>query len=300
MDDWSWDDLKVFEAAWRTGSLTAAAASLGLAQATASRRIASLEERAGHRLFDRRRGGLVPTAAAEALWPHVEAMADAARRARAALQGLETRPEGIVRVATMPGLAVDVLPALVPLLTRRYPELRLDVLSDNQQRDLDRREADVALRTQPPSRGDLVYRRVANIPLLVVASPAYVATLSPQATVRDLDWVQYDAELAHFELTRLIDQLLEGRPAAMWSNSFLALRAAVQHGVGCTVTTALQARHSGLVPVDVPGLPSLPDAPLYLVVHAALQHVPRVRAVVDFLDEALREAVSGRWPPEPG
>ncbi|MCB9759702.1 MAG: LysR family transcriptional regulator [Alphaproteobacteria bacterium] len=294
--DESWDDLRLFLAAAQAGSFTAAARRLGLGQATLSRRIAALEERCGHVLFDRSRDGLHLTPAAEALLPHAEAMSEAGRLGVAALSGLEPGPAGVVRLAVPPGTAVDLIPPLLPLLRRRYPDLRLEVLSDNTARDLSRHEADVAIRSLRPTSGDLVFRRLGESALSVWASPDYVAALPKGATEADLDWVQWSSDLAHIPMATWVEARLAGRAPAFTSNSFLAMRAAAQHGAGAMVLPGLQGRLAGLVPVPV-CLPPLPVLPFYVVSHRALRHVPRVAAVVDFIEEAMRDGEPDVWPP---
>lgn len=301
--DLPWDDLRVFLAAWESGSLTAAAAHLGVGQATASRRIAGLEEGIGQRLFDRTRGGLVPTDTARALHPHAERMAEQARLGAAALAGLAAEPEGLVRVAVPPGIAVDVLPPLIPELRRRHPKVRLEILADNFMRDLGRHEADIAMRSWRPQTGDLVFRRMPAVPLAVYASETYVAALPPDAQARDLEWLQWSADMAHIPLARFVADQLGGRDPVLTTNSFPTMRAAAVQGLGCMLLPGIQARMAGLVEVPVE-LPALPPAPFFLIVPRGLRSVPRVAAVVEFLVEVIeRYDVEEGWSrlsrPEP-
>jgi DNA-binding transcriptional LysR family regulator len=293
--DLSWDDLRVFLAALESGTLTAAARSLGVGQATVSRRIAALEEHISQRLFERHRSGLIPTDAAEALRPHAERMAEQARLGAAALSGLTAEPEGLVRIAAPSGVAVDVIPPLLWRLRERLPRVRIEILADNFMRDLSRHEADIALRSFRPTSGEVVFRRLPSVPLLTVASPGYIASLPDDAGESALDWLQWSDELAHIPLARYVAERLAGRDPVLTSNSFPALRAAAQQGIGCMVMPAIQARLSGLLPVPVP-LPALPPAPLFVVVPRALRSVPRVAAVLDFiLEEISRISAVEGW-----
>jgi len=279
----SWEDLRLFHAAWTHGSLTRAAHALGLAQATMSRRLERLEADAGHTLFRRTRSGLVPTDAAQALWPHVETMAHAARQGAAGLQGFEAKPEGVVRLAAIPGLAVDVLPPVLPAFREQYPGITLHILSGNALTNMEAMEADIALRGVAPTRGNLVSRRVATVGIGIHAAPSYVAKLSGDEPLHALDWLQYGPELAHLRGTQFVNQILDGRPPVLMSNSFLTLRAAAQAGLGCFLLPDVQAAACGLVPVPMT-LDPKPVASLYTVVPKPLQFVPRVRAVLGFLD----------------
>ncbi|MBX2802571.1 MAG: LysR family transcriptional regulator [Myxococcales bacterium] len=289
--------MRLFLAATHAGSLSAAAAELGIGQATMSRRIAQLEERVGHVLFDRHRSGLVLTEAGQALRPHAEGMAASARRAIASLEGVDAEPEGVVRVAVPPGLAVDLLPPLLPALRRRHPRIRLEVLSDNFARDLSRREADIAIRSSRPTSGELLYRRLPAVRLGIFASADYVARLPEPVALTDLDWVQYSPELLHIPFARWVEEWRGDKPCAFTSNSFLAMRSAAACGLGAMVLPALQGHLAGLVPID--GLPvELPDVPWFMVTLRALRRVPRVAAVVAFVAEAMEHADDTRtWPP---
>ena len=73
-----WETQRAFLAVLRTGSLSGAARLLGIAQATARRRIEALEQSVGVSLFIRSPAGLLPTDTAKDLISHVEAMAVAA------------------------------------------------------------------------------------------------------------------------------------------------------------------------------------------------------------------------------
>lgn len=79
MDKLPLEWVRVFEAAGRTGSFTAAANEVGLTQAAVSQRIAHLESRLGARLFSRQARGVTLTVEGEAWLPYVSR----------ALQGLQ-------------------------------------------------------------------------------------------------------------------------------------------------------------------------------------------------------------------
>ena len=292
----SWDDLRLFRAAYASGSLSAAATELGIGQATMSRRIAAMEDRIGHVLFDRTRRGLAPTAAAHALRPHVDAMAAGALDAAAAIAALEAEPAGLVRIAAPEGVAVDLLPRLVPPLGRRYPRIRLAILSDNLARDLSLREADLALRSIRPDGGDLLLRRLPDVPLGLYASPALIAALPPDPTLAHVPLLQWSDDMAHIPMARWIAAALGDRPPAHATNSFLAMRALAASSAGAMLVPGFQGRLAGLVEVPV-ATPPAPVVPWYLVVPRPLRPIPRVAAVVDLLTEAIDAAVAtGRWP----
>ena len=87
-------------------------------------------------------------------------------------------------------------------------------------------------------------------------------------------------------MARFVATHLAGRPPVLASNSFLVLRAAAVEGVGCMVMPCLQGRRAGLVPLPV-DTTELPSAPTFLLYPASLRKVPRIRAVVDAIEELM-------------
>lgn len=287
MDGLSLDDLRVVHVAWTAGSFTAAADALGVGQATVSRRVAAVEDQLGEVLFDRHRTGLEPTPALHALRPHLEALTAAADGALRAVEGLETEPAGDVRIAAPPGVCVDLFPELAARLSRTHPDIRLDVLADIRTRDMDRREADIAVRFVPTTRGDLLARRLLTLPGGLYATPELVARLPPEATLDDVPLVGWSEELSDIPMARELHGL-SSRPLALRTNNYLVLRAAVCAGIGASVLGQTEAEAFGLVPVPCASAVR-GEAPLYLVVHRALRRVPRVSVVIDHIDALATE-----------
>lgn len=114
INDLEWENQRVFLAVLRSGSLSGAARMLGIAQATARRRIERLEVALGTSLFTRTPSGLVPTEQAQALGEHVDVMDNAAR----AFNRRASTGAGSVRITSSELLGVEALP---PLLAGRAP-----------------------------------------------------------------------------------------------------------------------------------------------------------------------------------
>jgi DNA-binding transcriptional LysR family regulator len=282
-----WDDWRVVWAAGTAGTFTGAAKALGVGQATVSRRIAALEERLGHALFARTAAGLVRTPAADAMWNHIEAMRASWQRATAVVQGHETEPEGVVRVATALGIAVDLMPELAMRLRRSHPKIQLEILADNRAVDLGGFEADIAIRNAPIDRGDVLVRRLITVKAGVFGSAAYLDSLPPKPTSADLAWLQWAPEMAHIPQAKWIEAHNQGR-IVFTTNNYLAMRAAAQLGLGLLLCSELEGDLMNLLPVPVE-LPKIPSGSGYLLVSRALRHVPRVSAVVEAILEQARE-----------
>lgn len=275
-----WDDLRVFLAVAREGSLSAGARAVGIDQSTASRRIAALEAGLGARLFDRVPGGVVLTAAArdavglaEEAERQVAAFADAVADADAGLRGL-------VRVSVVDGIDAVLIAPLVPALLARHSGLCVEVVADAAIADLSRREADVALRFVRPDEPQLVARRVAHLPASVWAR-ADLAGCGLDA----LGFVDWDTRSQpHPEALWAVTHVDPAR-VRFRANRAQAKLAAIQAGVGAGILSdALAERVGGLARV---GSPPVPGCDAWLVATRALLDVPRVRVVWDWLAEVV-------------
>ena len=101
-----WDDVKLFVTVVEQGSLSGAARLLRLGQPTLSRRIGELEEAIGENLFERGSGGVTLTQAGEKLLPAAQRMAEWAHQAEQNISQKTRLPEGKIRIAAPPGIAL--------------------------------------------------------------------------------------------------------------------------------------------------------------------------------------------------
>ena len=123
-----WDDLRVFLAVARNGSLRGGARALGITHATARRRIVQLESRLDTHLFIRRPDGLNRTQAGDDLLGAAEGMEDALLAARERVTGRESAPAGLVRISVPPALMRSFLPPHLTDFAARYPDIELDLV----------------------------------------------------------------------------------------------------------------------------------------------------------------------------
>ncbi len=171
----SWDDIRVFLAVARAGTLAAAARTLDVDYTTVGRRVRALEGDLGISLFERLRDRFVLTEAAERLRESAERMEEEALALERRALGADRTVSGVLRVATTDALAqIIVLPA-IRLLHERHPEIRVHLLTGGARLDISRREADVALRYVRPEAGELVSRRIARVAVAFYAARDFLA-----------------------------------------------------------------------------------------------------------------------------
>jgi molybdate transport repressor ModE-like protein len=160
--DVDWQDLRMFLALGRRGSLSAAARTLGVNHATIARRIQALEASLDQKLVERRPDGYVLTPAGqEAVAAASEMEAAAQRLGRAGTD--DGAPRGLVRINAPPALAEGFLIARLAALAVLHPGLDIDLASDLRSVSLERRQADIAVRLSRPDDGDVVAKPLLSL-----------------------------------------------------------------------------------------------------------------------------------------
>lgn len=272
-----WDDVRLFLVLYRSRTMGEAATTLGVDPSTVSRRLAALEGALDTVLFDRGRDGLRPTEAAEALLPTAELVEDGVIRFAHAADGLERTVSGLVRITAPPDAAdVIVLPMLARLLAQ-HPALEVALAPSEATLDLDRREADIALRVMRPSRGDLVVKRGLVTRFVPATSPALAARLGTVDDLEAVPWIGWQA-MGSMPPARWLAERVRRAPV-LRTDSLRTQIAAAAAGLGVAVVPAPSVAHYGLVAVDTPLADGLPPIELFLVTHRALRRVPRIAAV---------------------
>ncbi|MFI4997640.1 MAG: LysR family transcriptional regulator [Hyphomicrobiales bacterium] len=280
-----WEDLRHFVALARYGALSEAARRLEVDHATVGRRVASLEKALALRLVDRlpRRYSLTPEGQAIAgLAGEIEQSAFAIERMA---RGLTSRLSGKVQVSAPPAFASQFLARRVCLLRQRHPGIELVLAGDKRSVSLGRREADLAIRlSRPQERGGYV-RKIGSLGFAFYAARGYAEGRPAEA----FEFVGYDDDLEHLPQERFLHEFAGERPFVFRSNDMVSLQAAARDGLGVALLPSFMAEpDETLVRLEGPRHAFSRD--LFLVVHGDLRRSPPIRAVMDFLAEAIGEA----------
>ena len=144
----NWDDLKVLLALARAGSTRKAAGLLGVSNTTVMRRLESLEEQVGGRLFDRTPDGFTATPLADQLLPVVREVEETLTEAERQVSGRDSELSGRIKLS-LPAVPVTHVAEAVAEFAIDYPRIELDITVSDHPVDLARREADIAVRGIP-------------------------------------------------------------------------------------------------------------------------------------------------------
>lgn len=121
--------LRGFRAVVRTGSVTAAAAELGLTQPAMSRVLAQLEDQIGFELFYRDRGRLIPTKDGIALIDEVDLALTGAERVQRLIDDIAEYRVGQLRLVAPPSFSEGVIPFIAKRFLTRFPDVHLTIES---------------------------------------------------------------------------------------------------------------------------------------------------------------------------
>ncbi len=120
-------NLRVYTRIAEAGSLTRAAAALGIAQSALSRQLSELEQEFGGRLFFRTGRGVLLTELGESLMPRAQALLLEADQLLEEAQAAQRKPAGIVNLGVIPSLSQPLIGMLLTYTQARYPGIRLRV-----------------------------------------------------------------------------------------------------------------------------------------------------------------------------
>ncbi|MDU8911530.1 LysR family transcriptional regulator [Aestuariicoccus sp. MJ-SS9] len=276
MHNADWDDLKFVLAVADGGSVSAAARALGVNHATVLRRVAAFEAAAGGPLFERSAQGY-------RLRPDRAPVIDAAREAARAMalvermmQGAEGSEGAVLRVTSVDSLCLTVLPAVVAAVAGRMAPDRISLVSSNQQLDMARLQADVAVRPAAQLPDDMTGTEVAKLRFRVYAAPG--------AGER---WLGLSGTLGASLPGRWLAAHVAPSQVGALADSFPVLRALALEGEGRAILPCVLGDDcAGLEPVacDMPDI----AVPIWVACHRDLAGTPRIALLVKQIAAALR------------
>ncbi|RQS67445.1 LysR family transcriptional regulator [Burkholderia sp. Bp8963] len=286
----NWDDVRIFLAIQRAGTLRGAAQQLDLDQTTVGRRLGGLERDLGSRLFLRTTGGLVLTDSGRQVLQTAEGMERLAVSFERRSEGADERIAGDVRVTTTDALAVDFVVPAIERLQVRHPDVRVILSTTTRMLDLARREADVAVRTLRPEQSELIVRQLGSWEVGLYAARRYLARRGePQP---GSGFAGHDIALYQPGVTQQQDDTLAGESRADGRvvaelDSSLMLATFVRAGLALGELPSYVAQRDPELTRIWPGRRRARPYEAWLVLHQDLARTARVRVVVDAIADAF-------------
>ena len=294
MNDLDWDYLRIFIHVARSGRLSGAAERLNLNHSTITRRMSAFEELIGTRLFDRSPQGVTLTNEGAELLVYAERIEQEAQMMMARVAGQEATLSGAVRVAVPEAFGVYLVTPLLAEFKAAHPGITIELIPDSRKLSLSRRDADLMVSTVQPSRGRMFISKLSEVGMGLYASREYLVARGTPASIAELaehDFVAFVDDLLDTEDYMPLNQFVENPKVAFRSSSILSQQGAIDRGVGMGFLHDFAVPHT---PDLVRVMPAAIQArrTFWLLVHADLRRIPRVRAVTGFLTRLGRAAMS--------
>jgi DNA-binding transcriptional LysR family regulator len=279
----NWDDYRIFLTVSQTGSFSAAARTLHVDHTTVARRITALEQDLGVKLVERlaREVKLTTTGLtlADLGAPVEEAMAAVERAAHGASNSLA----GMVHISAPPSIATMALAPRLLTLRERYPEIDIRLTGEKDFANLNKGEADIALRLSRPNTPGLIARKLRDVPFFFYASASY------QKPEEHWEFIIYHEDDNSLPQQAWLLTQLGSRRVALRSSDAQAQAQACASGLGVALLPDyLGDKDPRLQRLDSTLTPPLRE--LWMLVHDDIRRAPRVRAVMDFLISTLAQS----------
>jgi DNA-binding transcriptional LysR family regulator len=182
----STEELLAFVTVVDRGSITAAADTLGQTTSGISRALGRLEQKLATTLLNRTTRRLDLTDEGRIFLEHARGVIAALDAAEEAMLVRRERPAGRLRVDAASPFMLHVLVPLLAEFCARYPEIALELTSNDQFIDLLERRTDVAIRIGHLPDSTLHARSLGQTGLRLLAAPAYLLRAAPLTCPQDL------------------------------------------------------------------------------------------------------------------
>jgi DNA-binding transcriptional LysR family regulator len=280
------------------GSLSGAARSLPSSLTSVSRQISALEQHFGTPLLLRTTRHLALTDDGRMLYERAKSILGELREVEATLSRHRHAPSGRIRISAPTLIGRLLIAPLLAEFLHRYPQLAVDLLLVDRAVDMIEEDIHLALRIGHLPDSPLVARKLADIAMIVCASPTYLERRGVPQLPADLsrhDCLAFSdtpgiAEWRFKEGAKTERKIrISGR---LWVNSLDALVSAAKAGAGIVRVPSWQIEAEitagDLQPILVDH--ALPPAPLHLLFQPSRLTSPNSRVFVDYLVERWRAA----------
>ncbi len=299
------DELKrvgIFTKVVQAQSFSEAARRLGVAKSAVSKQISLLEDQVGVRLLNRSTRKLSLTEAGEIYYRHCEHIVNRAGIALNELRQYQNQPTGTLKVSSPIAFGRALLIPVIKELRTLYPLLNIDLQLSDQIVDIVDEGIDLAIRVGQLKDSNLIAKRLCNSPVVVFASPEYLARFGTPKTPADLadhQWIRLSVlpspivgSFIHKESQK--EQVSPKITSSLKINSVDAVIDAAEQGLGISAmvkTTVFNQLNSGKL------IPLLEDYELkprgIYAVYPHREHLPpKVRIFMDFLE---KHCASSSW-----
>ncbi len=294
----TWKGVSELVVAVQAGSLSAAAAVLGVSVSTVSRQIDALERRLGVVVLERSTRRLRLTAVGERYYERCAALVEQMQALDEEVRGVQADPSGRIRVTSSTGYAVERVAPWLARFAFEHPRIEIELDVTTRVVDLVGEQFDVAIRYGRVQDGSLIARKLFERRMVACASPAYLQRHgAPEhpSQLREHECLLGFGERWSMKVGRAVESI---RVHGRWhSNDGIALREAALASLGIAyvpVTVVDEDLEAGRL-VEILTSFALRGIPVWAVVPLKRRVLPmRVRMLLDYLEPRVRQGLPPR------
>lgn len=287
-------DLRIFERVAALQNLSAVGNEFSLTPGTISKRLQSLEDELGVRLFARSTRAIRITEEGRIFLGHAQRMLVEFETAKASVDGNRGSPRGLIKLVSPAHLGNLDLAAGLSAFMAAYPEIDVHVEVSDRAGTAPEDGYDIAIKTGSLLDSSLIAKRLADDPMAVVAAPAYLKKHGTPATPQDLEGHSclVHGDNCHWPFRRKSGERTVRVGGRLRSSDTAVLRRAACDGFGLIrvsqayVSDDIQAGR--LVPV-LTDYDSTGDSAVWAIFPKTKNMLPRMRVFLDFLAEWLKQ-----------
>lgn len=288
MKVFEWDDLRVFLAIYRGRSVRAASKLMGVSHSTISRRLQAMESQLDLKLFVRHNEGFILTEMGEAMVERAERVESEILSMEREVFGRDALLAGPIRITMLPHLAQHLIIPHIVRFTELYPDINIEIDASSNIVDLDRRNADIAIRFQAEPEDHLIGRKLPDFGLAAYVSKDYQAKHTFTGQTPSARWLSWEKSNNRGLLSRWMKTTPYAHCQVQHSIADpLGLQEAVKAGLGFAYLFSFTADKSSqlerLPEVDMQFIPA------WILTHPDSIATERVKVFTRFLWDALNE-----------
>jgi len=275
-----WNDVRIFLAIAREGTLGRAAKQVGQTQPTVGRRLRMLEASVGQTLFQRTADGFVLTEDGAAVFASAERMEEEAHAFERALAGKEQHLTGLLRISSSDWFGVHVLTPVVAEFLRLHPQVSVELVTDSRRLNLARRDADLLFRITPFDEADVIQRKVIRMDYALYGPLNLVPPQRGDGTGYAL--LTMDSAFETLPDVKWMREILPNAHVAFGSNNREAqARMCAERGGLAVLPCPLGDNTAGIERIDLGEAP--PGRDVWFGYHRDLRRLVRLRAFLDLV-----------------
>lgn len=278
----NWDDLKLFLAVSRCGTISGAAKQFNVQHSTVSRRIKILEKTLGLSLLTRKNNVYQLTAEGAQIESAAARMESEIIAVDGTISGKNDSLIGPLRVTTISTMASSILMPIFNSFCKIHPHIDLHIIVSNDTVSLTNREADIAIRLTNTPPEMLIGKRVTTVASSIYGSIDY---LKYKANLSELEWI--GAKCCHFHES-WTKKSSENAVHQFNCNDSATILSAVREGLGLTFLPCFIGDADTELERYCDPEPAF-DLGLWVLWHPELKNNARVLAFRNHLVNAVKE-----------